>query len=99
MCFVADEVIFSGYLPTRFTVSRSPIRNAFSLYDYFSVLHNFVNYHVIPKNRYLTSIAFPNRSPGEDGMQCSHSEEYRGAGHYPFNTIPGPIRRGVGPRA
>ena len=37
---MADKVIISGYLPTRFTGSRSPIRNVVSFLDRFFLLHN-----------------------------------------------------------
>lgn len=65
---VADEVIFSGYLLTRFTGSRSPIRNVVSFYDCFSVLRNFAYDDVVPMTSgrclaiCLTGLAFiPNR--------------------------------------
>ena len=54
MYFVADEVIISGDLPTRFLVSRTPIRNVVSIYDCYSLLHNLFNYLFVPENPYLT---------------------------------------------
>ena len=54
MYFVADEGIISGDLPTRFTVSGSPIRNVVSIYDCYSVLHDLFNLYIVPKNPCLT---------------------------------------------
>jgi putative nucleotidyltransferase with HDIG domain len=69
MYIVANKGIISGYLSTRFTVSRSPIRNAVSFYDRFSVLPNFANYHVVPKNYRLTTVVSINCSPGKTKLR------------------------------
>ena len=42
--FVANEGIISDYLPARFTVSGSPIRDVSRIYYYFFVLHIFALY-------------------------------------------------------
>ncbi len=54
MYFVADEGIISVDLPTRFTVSRSTIRNVVSLCGYYPVLPDFINQYIVPKNPCLT---------------------------------------------
>jgi hypothetical protein len=66
---VADKGGISTYLSTRFTISRSPIRNVVSLCGYYSVLPDLFTEHIVSKNPCLTPVAAGNCSPGK----TSHS--------------------------
>jgi hypothetical protein len=50
---MADKVIISGDLPTGLTVSRSPIRDAGSVYDCIFVLLNFPGFYHFGEEYYL----------------------------------------------
>jgi len=76
MYSVANEGGVSGYLPTRFTVSRSPIRNVVSLCDGYYVLPDLFTEHIISKNPSLTFVAVGNYPSRKNKPQCGRGKEF-----------------------
>jgi hypothetical protein len=77
MYIVADKGFISGILPTRFTVSRSPIRNVVSLCDRYSVLPDLFTEHVASKNPCLTSVAVGKYSPRKNKPQLGRLNTFQ----------------------